>query len=155
MRNMKSSHVSLIAAFVSLLLFTSTELRAQTLTHRYSFNDPTISTTVADSVGGTTWDGTLQGTASLDGSMLQLDGFGFVTLPSGLITNYTQVSVEFWVSYAANNGNWTRTFAFGDQNGSSQLDGLDYTHLAPGNYQNLHFSAPGGDVYANNPAGLN
>jgi hypothetical protein len=144
-----------MAGVVSLLLFTSSELRAQTLTHRYRFNDSSGSPTASDSVGGTTWDGTLQGTAFLDGSMLQLDGGGFVTLPPGLITNYTQVSVEFWVSYAPNNANWTRTFAFGDQNGSgAQLDGLDYTHLAPGNYQNLHFSAPGGDVYANNPAGL-
>jgi hypothetical protein len=150
---MKPSHVSL-AAGACLLIFTCAELGAQTLTHRYSFNDSTNSTTVADSVGGTTWDGALQGSAALDGSMLQLDGFGFVTLPSGLITNYTQVSVEFWASYAPNNGNWTRTFAFGDQNGSAQMDGLDYTHLAPGNYQNLHFSAPGGDVYANNPGGL-
>jgi hypothetical protein len=143
-----------MAGFMSLLLFTPTEMRAQTLTHRYRFNDSSGSPTASDSVGGTTWDGTLQGTAFLDGSMLQLDGGGFVTLPAGLITNYTQVSVEFWVSYAPNNANWARTFAFGDQNGSAQLDGLDYTHLAPGNYQNLHFSAPGGDVYANNPGGL-
>src|SRR5262249_27103847 len=148
----RCSHVSLAAGLVSLLLATSIELHAQTLTHRYSFNDTAGSPTARDSVGGTTWNGTLQGTASLDGSMLQLDGGGFVTLPSGLITNYTQVSVEFWASYAPNNANWTRTFAFGDQNGSAQMDGLDYTHLAPGNYQNLHFSAPGGDVYANNPA---
>jgi hypothetical protein len=153
---MKSLHVSVIAGFISLLLFTSTKLGAQTLTHRYSFNDTAGSTNAIDSVGGSTWNGTLLGTAFLDGSMLQLDGGGWVTLPSGLITNYTQVSVEFWVSYDPNNANWTRTFAFGDQDSFGvQTDGLDYTHLAPGNYQNLHFSAPGGDVYANNPFGLN
>src|SRR6516162_2080699 len=89
--NMKSfcSHVSLVAGFLSLLLATS--IHAQTLIHRYSFND--VNGIPSDSVGGATWNGTLQGTASLDGSMLQLDGGGFVTLPAGLITNYTQVSV--------------------------------------------------------------
>jgi hypothetical protein len=152
---MKCSQVSLLAG-VCLLLSTSTKLGAQTLTHRYSFNDTVGSTNAIDSVGGSTWNGTLLGTASFDGSSLQLDGGGWVTLPLGLITNYTQVSVEFWASYDPNNANWTRTFAFGDQDGSgSQTDGLDYTHLAPGNYQNLHFSAPGGDVYANNNFGLN
>lgn len=145
-----------MAGFVSLLLFTSTPLEAQTLTHRYRFNDTSGSPTASDSVGGATWDGTLQGTAFLDGSMLQLDGGGFVTLPAGLITNYTRVSVEFWASYAPNNATWTRTFAFGDQNGSgAQLDGIDYTHFAPGDYQNLNFSVPGSGVYVNNPAGLN
>jgi hypothetical protein len=126
------------------------------LTHRYSFNDSTTNTTVSDSVGGMTWDGTLQGTASLDGSMLQLDGGGFVSLPANLINGYNQLSVEFWVTYAPNNAFWTRTFAFGDQNGSgAQMDGVDYTHYAGGNYQNLNCSVPGSGVYVNNSAGLN
>jgi hypothetical protein len=147
---MKSPHVSLAAGFC-LLVFTSTELGAQTLTHRYSFNND-----ASDSVGGSTWNGVLQGTAIVDSSMLQLDGGGFVSLPAGLITNYTQLSVEFWVTYAPNNLFWTRTFAFGDQNGSgAQMDGVDYTHYAGGNYQNLNFSVPGSGVYVNNPAGLN
>ncbi len=157
MQNMKtrSSHVTLITILTCLFLSTTSQLFAQTLTHRYSFNDSAGSPTASDSVGGPTWDGTLLGSASLDGSRLQLDGGGWVLLPSGLITNYSQLSVEFWVSYDLNNQAWTRTFAFGDQNGSAQLDGVDYCHFAPGNYQNLHFSAPGGDVYANNNFGLN
>src|SRR5215475_9660198 len=79
------SHVTLMAGFVCLLLFTSLNLRAQTLTHRYRFNVTSGNPTASDSVGGSTWDGTLQGSAFLDGSMLQLDGGGFVSLPSGLI----------------------------------------------------------------------
>src|SRR5580693_2733687 len=50
---------------------------AQTLEHRYSFNDPAGSTNFVDSVGGTNWNGTLVpngGSPALTGSSLELDG---------------------------------------------------------------------------------
>jgi len=79
-----------------MFLCTASQLFAQTLTHRYSFNGD-----ANDSVG--TANGTLQGSATVDSSMLQLDGGGFVSLPANLINGYNQLSVEFWVTYAPNN----------------------------------------------------
>src|SRR5436305_1137971 len=123
---------------ICLTLLFATSGSAQTLTHRYSFSDATNSTAFHDSVGGLAWDGSLVGTAALDGSRLQLDGFGgWATLPSGLISSYTQVSVEFWATLSDQNPPWTRVFAFGEQNaGGGQMDGIDYCHYAGGNYQN-------------------
>jgi hypothetical protein len=145
--------VTFYAGITSLLLTVASVGYSQTLTHRYSFNDPT---TVIDSVGGPNWNGTLLGSATLDGSNLQLDGGGWVILPSGIITNYPQVSVEFWVTYSPDNPVWTRTFAFGDQINGGEHTGVDYTHYAGGNYQNLNISTEAnGGAYANNPAGLN
>ncbi|HEY1789947.1 MAG TPA: LamG-like jellyroll fold domain-containing protein [Verrucomicrobiae bacterium] len=135
---------------------------AQTLAHRYSFNDSAGGSTFADSVGGA--DGTLNNatagnanSASLDGSQLQLDGTGgFGVIPSGLISANVSVSIEFWASYGSTNQPWTRTFAFGDQTSDGgENTGLDYTHYAPGNFQNVNIQTAAGSAYANNPAGLN
>src|SRR5580698_8921966 len=147
---------------VALGLSGSLSASAQTLAHRYSFNDPAGSSTFADSIGGA--DGSLNNvtagnsdSAYLDGAQLQLDGTGgFGVIPSGLISTNVSVTIEFWASYNSTNQPWTRTFAFGDQTGGGgENTGLDYTHYAPGNYQNLNIQSPAGNGYANNPAGLN
>src|ERR1022692_2194670 len=150
--------VSLTAFFMGFALGGS----AQTLVHRYSFNDTAGSQTFADSVGGSTWNGMLNnvngGNPSLDGSKLQLDGLGdYALLPSGITSNYNQITVEFWADFSANNATWTRVFAFGDQNvGGGKNSGLDYCHYAGGNYQNLDMLATNGaHAYANNSPGLN
>ncbi len=128
----------------------------QTLVHRYSFNDSTNNTTFSDSVGGASWNGTLVGSAVLDGSQMQLDGVGgFATLPPNILSNYTQVSVEFWATLDANNVFWTRVFSFGDQNGNAKNTGLDYCHFAGGDYQNLDYRSTNAGVYVNNQGGLN
>ena len=145
-----------LAGFVAAsALLTSAGLAQTSLVHRYSFNDPTTSTTIADSVGGASWAGTLQGSAALDGSQLQLDGNGWVTLPAGLVHSYNQVTVEFWASFSPNNGFWTRVYAFGDQNGSAENTGVDFCHYAGGDWQNLNLQNSTSGVYANNPGGLN
>lgn len=134
---------------------------AQTIAHRYSFNDTAGSSTFADSVG--TANGTLNNasalnptSASLDGSQLQLDGTGgFGVLPGGLVSTNTQVTIEFWASFSTNNDVWTRVFAFGDQNGVNANTTFDYSHYVPGNYQNVNILTPAGNAYANNPGGLN
>jgi hypothetical protein len=149
-----------LVAFVTLAM--PPTLPAQSLVNRYSFNDAAGSSTFVDSVGGQT--GSLQqgisanpNSASLNGSQLVLDGTGgYGLLPGGLISSQTQVTIEFWASYS-NNPVWTRTFAFGDQTGGGTEDsGLDYTHYAGGNYQNLNFQPPSGGagLYVNNPGGL-
>ncbi|HVM47268.1 MAG TPA: LamG-like jellyroll fold domain-containing protein [Candidatus Acidoferrum sp.] len=130
---------------------------AQTLLHRYSFNDTAGSTTFTDSVG--TADGSLvnpnaPNSAYLDGSQLDLDGNGgYASLPANLISPLTQVTIEFWGTFSNGNANWTRVFAFGDANAVG--GSLDYSQHAPGDWQNLNMATPAdGDVWANNPGGL-
>lgn len=134
---------------------------AQTLVHRYSFQDPAGSTNFVDSVGGPGWDGYLNdqagGNAQLTGSALVLDGQGdFAELPPGIMSNYTQITVEFWADINAGNPTWTRVFSFGSQNGSgAKSSGIDYCPYAGGNYQNLDaLNTNGVDAYANNNSGL-
>jgi hypothetical protein len=149
--------IPFITILTSVIAISPLTTNAQTLTHRYSFGDTVGSATFSDSVGGPAWAGTLVGTATLDGSSMQLDGSGgFATLPAGIITNYTQVSIEFWASFGPDNPFWTRVFAFGDQTGGgAEHTGLDYCHYAGGNWQNLNLTTTNLDVYANNPAGIN
>jgi hypothetical protein len=130
------------------------------LVHRYSFQDAATSTTFADSVGGPGWNGTLQGTAALTGSSLQLDGSGgcYASLPANIMSNYTQMTVEFWADIGAGNAVWTRVFSFGDQTGGGlKNSGVDYCPYAPGGangYQNLDLLSGGVDAYANNNASI-
>ena len=135
---------------------------AQVLTHRYSFQDTAGSSTFVDSVGGA--DGTLNNTtagnpnsASLDGTELLLDGAGgYANLPAGIVSNYTQLTVEFWADFSASNPFWTRVFSFGDQSGGNKNSGIDYCHYAGGNYQNLDLKSTNNvDAYANSTPGLN
>lgn len=149
-------HVKPLTSLALVAVAATAAMAQPSLVHRYSFNDTAGSTTTADSIGGPSWAGTLQGTASLDGSMLQLDGGGFVTLPAGMVHTNTQVSIEFWATFSPNNGFWTRVFAFGDQNtGGGELTGVDFCHYAGGNWQNLNLQTASSGVYANNPGGLN
>jgi hypothetical protein len=126
------------------------------LVHRYSFQDPATNTTFADSVGGTNWNGTLQGTAALTGSSLQLDGSTgcYASLPANIMSNYTQMTVEFWADIGGGNPFWTRVFSFGSTDGVNKTSGVDYCPYAGGNYQNLDLLSGGFDTYANNNAGI-
>jgi uncharacterized protein YjdB len=90
------------------------------LAHRYSF-----ATDASDSVGGTNWDGTLvaplTGNAATINNGLSLPGntqggfgySGYVSLPSGILTNTTSVTVECWLTQ--NQGNvWAEAWDFGN-----------------------------------------
>jgi DUF1680 family protein len=86
------------------------------LTHRYTFN-----TDASDSVG--TANGALQGGAVIANGALVLNGGGaYLALPANLVTGYTAITVEAWVT---DNGSspWARIFDFG--NGTS-----DYMFLS-------------------------
>ena len=115
----------------SVAVTVSTYTNQAVLMHRYSFSDnPNTATTVADSVPGNspTWDGTLNGSATLNGSQLVLDGsYGFVQFPAGIITNLDAVSVETWASFGSI-PNWAVLFAFGDTTGST---GFNYLSCQP------------------------
>jgi hypothetical protein len=126
------------------------------LTHRYSFNEPAGNTTPADSVAGAGWNATLNGDANLDGSQLVLDGtFGtFAQLPAGIITNATAVTVESWVSFGAQTGDWARLFDFGAQDDQGGvLSDFRLEPRAPGNYVDCFFGTTSG-AYVNHPQGL-
>jgi hypothetical protein len=154
MRSHRKTAGSRLALLTAVCFGVALGAQAQTLTHRYSFQDAPGSTTFADSVGGATFNGQVQGNAQLTGSSLVLDGVNsdYGSLPSGMISNYPAVSLELWVDYGSN-ANWTRTVAFGTENNVGPST-LDYTHLAPGNYQNLSYSTPSGGGYVNNSGGL-
>ncbi len=163
--NMRQNNLILVKpGLLAVLIFGAAFcVSAQTLVNRYSFNDSAGSSTFTDSVGGA--NGTVNNStatnpnsAALDGSQLQLDGTGgYANLPGGLISPYTQVTIEFWASFSSSNPTWTRVFAFGDQTtGGGENTGLDYCHYAGGDWQNLNYQTnSSGGVFANNPGGLN
>jgi uncharacterized protein YjdB len=90
------------------------------LAHRYSF-----ATDASDSVGGTNWDGTLvaplTGNAATINNGLSLPGntqggfgySGYVSFPSGILTNTTSLTVECWVTQNQGNG-WAEIWDFGN-----------------------------------------
>ena len=88
-----------------------------TLTHRWSFNEPTGSLTVTDAVGGAV--GTLMGSAAVGSGQVTLDGSGgtYVSLPGGLLSGLQSVAFEAWVTNAADPDN-TCLFEFGDELGA-------------------------------------
>ena len=76
------------------------------LMHRYNFAGD-----ASDLVGGA--HGTLQGGATIVGSEAVLDGAsGYVELPPNLISNYTALTMEMWVTDFGS-GTWARLFDFG------------------------------------------
>ena len=92
----------------------------QTLLHRYSFTND-----ASDSVGGPDWDGTLMpqgaGTAATIANGLILPGgggggySGYVTLPAGILTNTTSLTVECWLTQATAN-QWAEVWDFAVNN---------------------------------------
>lgn len=92
----------------------------QTLLHRYSFVSD-----ASDSVGGSAWNGTLVpangGTnATIDHGLILPGGggpghSGYVTLPAGILTNTTSLTVECWATQTTEN-DWAELFSF--NNGS-------------------------------------
>lgn len=99
------------------------------LLHRYSFVSD-----ASDSVGGPSWDGTLVaptgGTAATIANGLTLPGgggpgfSGYVTLPSGILTNTTSVTVESWVTQSSQN-TWAQIWNF-NNNGSQNFGLIPY-----------------------------
>lgn len=107
---------------------------AQTLEHRYSFNDGTAN----DYVGGA--NGTLVGNAYISNNMLVLPGggnsdnpSGYVNLPNGIVTNCTSITVEAWLTDTAGS-TWAEAWCFGDSAagpGNPPSSGTAYISLIP------------------------
>ena len=82
---------------------------AATLVHRYSFSESSGST-LADSVGGTAWNGAFCSGSDtnavdglFDGSQLYFvaSSSNFVALPPGILENYPAVTIEAWASFGS------------------------------------------------------
>jgi alpha-L-arabinofuranosidase len=99
------------------------------LAHRYSFSESS-GTTTADSVGGSAWNGTLSRGGTFGGGQLALAASGqqYVQLPSGILSNYTAVTIETWVTFPDQLPVNCFFFGFGNTNGSS---GSNYIFCAP------------------------
>ena len=91
-----------------------------TLVHRYSFSE-TSGTTVADSVGGSAWNGTLPNGGTLGGRQVQLKAANsqYINLPSGILSNYKAVTIEAWVTFPSTLPTNCFFFGFGNISGTS------------------------------------
>jgi hypothetical protein len=112
-------------------LVTVTRPPIPVLAHRYSFANGTAN----DLVGGSAFNGVLQGAANITGGLLLIPNTAqtgpapdFLLLPPGILTNavngigtnynYPAVTVEAWASFAPSQGYWAALFDFGNQNAS-------------------------------------
>ncbi len=132
---------SIVASFggISSTQIVTVVQPASVLTHRYSFSDANGSTTAADSVGGSAWNGTVMTNGPtpaaypgvFSGSQLTISSnlSEYVQLPSGIISNYNAVTIEAWVTFPdALPGNCF-FFGFGNTDGGGA--GEDYIYLQP------------------------
>ena len=112
---------------------------ASVLTHRYSFGDANGSTTVADSVGGASWNGSVMTNGPTPGpfpgdfssSQLAITASNseYVQLPAGIISNYTAVTLEAWATFPDTLPANCFFFGFGNTDGGGS--GEDYIYLQP------------------------
>jgi endoglucanase len=96
------------------------------LVHRYSFSE-TGGTTVADSVGGSMWAGTLPNGGTLSGGQLMLLSRSqqYANLSAGIVGSLSNCTVMAWVTLASVT-NSSRIFDFGNDTGT-------YMFLTPQN----------------------
>ncbi len=111
---------------------TVTPLPTALLTHRYSFDDETIT----DSIAGA--NGTLIAPATVENGYLVIPGAGYtsqtddsphVQLPANLISDHESITMETWVKLNTIN-TWARIWDFGNKSGNA---GTKYMFLAPYN----------------------
>ncbi len=108
---------------------------AQTLVNRYSFSDAdngtgNIGASVADSVGGAAWNGTLPNGGTLAGGQLSLAAGSsqYVQLPAGILSNYTAVTIDAWATFGTLP---VHCFFYGFGNTDGGGTGMDYIFCAP------------------------
>jgi hypothetical protein len=84
------------------------------LAHRYSFSE-TNGITIADSVGGPVWNGTLpnDGTFSNGVLMLSSGSSQYASLPAGIVGSLSNFTIMAWVNLNST-ATWSRIFDFGN-----------------------------------------
>jgi len=123
----------------SVLVTVAHYTNTASLVHRYSFSESAGSATTADSIPGNspTWDGTLNGSATLGGGQLTLNELtgDYVQFPAGILTNMDAVTIETWVSFGTIS-NWAVLYTFGDSTGPVGFDYISFQpHTAPATVQ--------------------
>jgi len=100
-----------------------------TLVHRYSFSEIS-GTTVADSVGGPVWNGTLPNGGTLGGGQVALASAArqYVQLPAEIVSNDAAVTIEAWATFPDQLPANCFFFGFGNSLGSL---GYNYIFCAP------------------------
>ena len=103
------------------------------LVHRYSFSE-TSGSTVADSVGGPAWNGTLPRGGTWGGGQLTFSAAAqqYLNLPGGILENDSAATLEMWVpsiSGATTSPPFVYLFAFGNTDAAG--NGYDYIFFNP------------------------
>jgi alpha-L-arabinofuranosidase len=128
-----SGTTSIIATYAALGLSATQSIQAvsvpTTLVHRYSFSE-NAGTNVGDSIGGPAWNGVLpRGGVFASGQLTLSSGSQqYVQLPANILSSYTQVTAEAWVTFPNQLPINCFFFGFGNTNGSS---GNSYIFCAP------------------------
>lgn len=117
---------------------TVVQAAAPTLVHEYSFSDANGSTNIVDSIGGPAWNGMVMtndfstnagsiAPGNFTGTQLQLvaSNLNFVQLPSGILSNYTALTIEGWVTAQTLPAN-CMYYAFGDMDTTTNHYGENY-----------------------------
>jgi hypothetical protein len=96
------------------------------LVHRYSFT-----TDASDSVGGSAGNGTLPNGGTFANGRVSLAAAGsqYVQLPAGILSNYSAVTIETWVSFPDQLPVNCFFYGFGNTDGGGT--GMDYIFCAP------------------------
>ncbi len=101
------------------------------LVHRYSFNDSPGSNIAVDSAGGPAWNGWLPNSGTFANGRLSLAAANqqYVQLPAGILSNYSAVTIETWVTFP--NQLPVNCFFYGFGNTDASGAGYDYIFCAP------------------------
>jgi len=96
------------------------------LVHRYSFTSD-----ASDSVGGPVWNGILPNSGTFASGQVSLVAANsqYVQLPAGILSNYTAVTIESWVTFPDQLPVNCFFYGFGNTDGSGA--GEDYIFCAP------------------------
>src|SRR5580658_5854347 len=133
----KTHRIGISALFWScaaIIAVAQLNVSGQTLVNRYSFTDDGTHTNIVDSVGGTNWYGTLPNGGDLvdvPGQLILASSSDqYVQLPSGILSNYTAVTIDCWASFGTLPAN---CFLYGFGNTDAGGAGEDYIFCQPQN----------------------
>jgi alpha-L-arabinofuranosidase len=127
-----SGVTQIIATYASLGLAATQTVQVvgtpTALAHRYSFSE-TSGLNVADSIGGSAWDGMLPNSGTFGGGKVALAAGSqqYVNLPPAILSNYTMVTIEAWATFGTL-PNACFLYGFGNKSGSS---GINYIFCQP------------------------
>ncbi len=108
----------------------------QSLDHRYSMDDATVTDSIAGANGAPVNNITFtNGSAIFPGTAASGPAGDYISLPPALISAYNSVTFEMWATIQPN-GNWNQICSFGDQSGTAGNTYLAVIpHSGPGDYR--------------------